>query len=584
MRHSIPRGCPCLWVKRSAIYGVVLKDKYAFNPNMPCRIFPSDLYAFDNSPSLHRELDTLRTLQQGLSQGYCVFHSVHWTRALNPKSMALGEIDFVVMNRAGELLLIEQKTGPLTIENGEIWKSYGNSQPEKSVLVQIQRNQDGLLNKFRKLTNKFLKTQNVLFCPDYKILNAKVSGLERNQIIDATDAEHLCSRLVNLLPEGESDPAAKDVERFLKNELLIQEDLVKISAAQDSLTTRLSSGLTEWVARLDLNPYRLRVQGTAGSGKTQLAISELNKADQLGLKSLYVSFNKPLAQHMSEILPSSVKATSFYAFCEELVRAEDASLSNKSGFVTDSIDELFLLAAAVEPSTDVLYDLVVVDEGQDFTQEQSIFLRSWCRPQGKMLWLDDPMQNIYLKPTVELKDWARLRAPVNYRNPKPIAQFLAYLADSVEECSGEELIGANPIEGFPIEFIQYRKGDLQGLKDSTESAIEKLIKLGFKSSQITVLSFKGLAHSELMKMNSLFGLSLKKPKVDGLGQYTQGDLEVDTLYRYKGLSNMAIVLTEIEFDSLSPRMARLLFVGASRAKLALALVHSSPIEKLYLKS
>lgn len=550
---------------------------------MACRVFPSDyeLSLDAQSPSaLMREIDTLRTLANGLSDGYCVFHSVHWTRAIDPKSRTLGEIDFIVMNRAGELLLIEQKTGPLSEANGDLWKSYSNNHLAKSVTSQLFRNQDGLLNKYRKLQNNLLKTTNVLYCPDYKVLEAKVSGLERNQIIDSSDADFLCQRLMKLLPEGQPSPEAKTIERFLKNELLIQEDLVRISCAQQQLTTRIAGGLSDWVHRLSLDPYRLRVQGTAGSGKTQLAIRELKAALERHEKALYVSFNRPLARHMGEFFGQTVKTTSLFAFCEELVKAEDASYANKRGFLTDTVSELFELAAIIEPTPTQQYDLVIVDEGQDFTQAQADFLVSWAKEDGKLIWLEDPLQNIYFKTPVSLPKWATLQAPVNYRNPKPIADFLAFLANRIMPGKGDELVSSNPIEGAPIELFDYKKEDLRDLKRATESAISTFLSKGFLASQITTLSFKGQAKSELLNLDKLNGLALRKPIPNQVDDYTTGELEIDTLYRYKGLSNLAIVLTEVEFDELNERVARLLFVGASRAKLALSIVHSSPLKKL----
>ena len=551
--------------------------------NMVCRVFPSDfeLSLDAQSPSsLIREIDTLKILANGLSDAYCVFHSVHWTRALDPKSRSLGEIDFIVMNRAGELLLIEQKTGPLSEINGDLWKSYSSNHPAKSITAQLFRNQDGLLNKYRKVQNSLLKTTNVLYCPDYKVLDAKVSGLDRNQIIDSTDADLLCQRLTKLLPEGHSSPQTKTIERFLKNELLIQEDLVRISCAQQQLTTRIAGGLSDWVHRLSLDPYRLRVQGTAGSGKTQLAIRELKAAIARNEKAMYVSFNRPLARHMAEFFDQVVKSISLFAFCEELVRAEDANFAKKRGFLTDSVGELFELAAIIEPTQEQQYDLFIVDEGQDFTQAQADFLVSWAKPQGKLLWLEDPLQNIYFKAPVSLPKWPTLQAPVNYRNPKPIADFLALLANHITPGKGDELVSANPIEGSPIELYEYKKDDSRDLKRATESAISSFLSRGFLASQVTTLSFKGQAKSELLKLDKLNGLSLKKPIPNQVDDYTSGELETDTLYRYKGLSNLAIVLTEVEFDELNERVARLLFVGASRAKLALSIVHSSPLKKL----
>ena len=88
---------------------------------------------------------------------------------------------------------------------------------------------------------------------------------------------------------------------------------------------------------------------------------------------------------------------------------------------------------------------------------------------------------------------------------------------------------------------------------------------GFNVNQISALSFKGQAKSSLLAFDKLNGLALKKPIINKVDEYTTGELETDTLFRYKGLSNLAIVLTEVEFEELKERVARLLFVGASRA-------------------
>lgn len=487
----------------------------------------------------------------------------------------MGEIDFIVMNRAGDLLLIEQKTGSLIESSGDLLKAYAPDRAAKSVTTQILRNQDGLLNKYRKAHQDLLKTTNALYCPDYKIIEAKTAALDRSQIIDSTEVNLLCQKVMKLLPEGVIDPKSKQVERFLKNELLIQEDLVRISSTQGTYTTRLASGLNTWVSRLSLEPYRLRIQGTAGSGKTQLAIHELKRATDQQLRALYLSFNRPLAQHMAELMPKQVKVTSLYSFCEELVRAEDAELASKRGFLTDNVDDLFELAAAIEPTVENQFDVVIVDEGQDFTQAQADFLIQWAKPNGKVMWLEDPIQNIYMKPGVILPQWPVLRAPVNFRNPRPIAEFLARMADKVAPGSGEELTCANPFDGTPIDYYAYERASPTDLKRATEAAIASLLSKGFLGLHITVLSYKGQSKSEILKLEMLNGFKLRKPVLNKTDQYTSGELETDTLFRYKGLSNLAIVLTEVEFDEWKERAARLLFVGASRAKIALCIVHDT---------
>lgn len=459
-------------------------------------------------------------------------------------------------------------------------KSYSQHQPAKSITSQLFRNQDGLLTKYRKLFNELLKTTNVLYCPDYRVIEAKVSALDKNQIIDSSESDLLCQRLMKLLPEGQSAQSSKQIERFLKNELLIQEDLVKITCEQSKFTTRIAAGLSDWVGRLSLEPYRLRVIGTAGSGKTQLAIRQMKTACEKSKSVLYVSFNRPLAKHMNELFSGAAKVVSLSSFCEELVRAEDAELAKKRGYLTSTVEDLFELAASIEPNDSQRYDVLIVDEGQDFTQSQADFLISWVKPEGKVFWLEDPIQNIYFKPSVELPRWPTLATAINYRNPKPIAELLGFLVDHIEPGKGSELISANPFDGFPLEYFEYDKDSLTELRKSTEAAIASLLSKNFTLDQITVLSFKGQAKSQLLLLEKLNGLQLKKPIADKFDEYTSGELETDTLFRFKGLSNLAIVLTEVEFTQLSERVSRLLFVDASRAKLALCIVHDSPLKKM----
>jgi superfamily I DNA and RNA helicase len=54
--------------------------------------------------------------------------------------------------------------------------------------------------------------------------------------------------------------------------------------------------------------------------------------------------------------------------------------------------------------------------------------------------------------------------------------------------------------------------------------------------------------------------------------YSQGDLLVESVYRFKGQAAPAIILAEIDFDVLDDQAVRKLFVGATRSSLKLILV------------
>jgi len=90
------------------------------------------------------ELDLLRTLELGLSNAYTLFHSVDWSRGTAEHEQH-GEIDIVVVNLAGDVLLMEVKSGGVDLVKGGIFKSYG--QETKNVTAQVGLQYGGLRNR-----------------------------------------------------------------------------------------------------------------------------------------------------------------------------------------------------------------------------------------------------------------------------------------------------------------------------------------------------------------------------------------------------------------------------------------------------
>ena len=75
-------------------------------------IIPSDITQLALSGAHSLELETLAYLKKALPGDYTVFHGVHWSKDY-AGGTSFGEIDFVIINRSGEVLFIEQKNGPL---------------------------------------------------------------------------------------------------------------------------------------------------------------------------------------------------------------------------------------------------------------------------------------------------------------------------------------------------------------------------------------------------------------------------------------------------------------------------------------
>ena len=67
---------------------------------------------------------------------------------------------------------------------------------------------------------------------------------------------------------------------------------------------------------------------------------------------------------------------------------------------------------------------------------------------------------------------------------------------------------------------------------------------------------------------------------DGTAVWTDGELLVDTLFRFKGQAADAVVITEIDFSELDLNARRRLFVALTRARLQAVLVTTESAAKL----
>ena len=100
------------------------------------RIIPDGWRELSVTGAAQREIETLAVLADGLPDDYTVYHAVHWT-GIDGHFAIYGEIDFAVVNLAGDLLLIEQKCGFLDETAAGLVKQYPGK--SKSVPVQISR-------------------------------------------------------------------------------------------------------------------------------------------------------------------------------------------------------------------------------------------------------------------------------------------------------------------------------------------------------------------------------------------------------------------------------------------------------------
>lgn len=538
------------------------------------KVFPDGWRELEATGAAGREIQTLHRLAAGLDDRYSVYHGVHWTRIEGNDFAIVGAIDFAILGPTGKLLLMEQKSGILTETAAGLVKRFPDRQ--RNVSIHLARTAQALRERLRRSCDgEPVVLDTLLYCPDYVVREPGSAGIDPARIVDARRKDELLSVIRAILPaDGEAAGPRAKIHRFLGDILQL---VPEVNAAVDeagALSTRLSGGLAHWARRIEFEPFRLRVIGTAGSGKTQLAMAVYREAIAAGRRPLYVCYNRPLADHIARIAPPGGEVATYHQLGDRVCRArgETPDFAQPGAFA-----KLEAVLDTHSPTDRDRCDELIVDEGQDFRETWAANLLRWLRPEGRAWWLEDPMQNLYGRPAVALPGWVTLRSDINYRTPKPIVESLNRMLPLPRTMEA-----GSPLAGAEIEIIAY--ADANDLVAKTVSALTRCIGLGFKRPHIALVTYRGREHSKLALLDKLGPYPLRAPtgRYDLFGNalFTEGDILIDSVLRFKGRAAPCVVFTEIDFETLDDAAVRRLFVGATRASMKLTLVASERAARL----
>lgn len=522
------------------------------------KLHPDLPFLEPQAAGLTAELDVVQRLAAGLSDAFAVFHSVDWSMG-SAAAERHGEIDVVVANQAGDLLLIEVKAGGVEFRPEGIFKRYGQRQRDVTAQVRLQY---GALRSRLERAGLSVRLHHLLVLPDLKVQSETVQW-PRERIVDCDELNHLVGRVMEQLGPGVPAPALHArVMAFLENRFQVAPDVSTMTGRVMEASRRLSAGLATWVPRLSVPSGLIRVVGTAGSGKTQLALRLLRDADQQGLSATYICFNRALADHMARLAPVRTPAETFHEYAVRVCRRAGMEIDFSSPGIFDRV-AAGCIAALEDAEPDL--DLLVLDEGQDLQPEWVQAMLSRLRPQGRAVLMEDPNQQLYAdRPGYDLPDATTVTSLENFRTPRALVGLinLLHLTDEpIEACS--------PYAGEVPDPIVY--DDEVACARATESAIRRCLQRGFGIEDVAVVSLRGRERSALQRADRLGPWSVRRFSgtydEGGGAVWTQGELLVESVRRFKGQAAPAVILTECDFESVEPLTRRLLFVGFTRARM-----------------
>ena len=466
------------------------------------RIVPSDLTRLALSGAHEPEIETLATLRDALPDDYTVFHGVHWTRQYTGRTL-YGEIDFVVVNNAGRVLCIEQKNGGLEESEGGLFKDYGDER--KSVGDQILRSVDASgrnspTRSERSLgwTSSTWSTARTMRSNGYPLPGWTASGLWTPRKASSSRAS---SR--QYLPPGTPDGGgwAHQVHAFFRQTFEVVPDVHAHIDAQERTYTRLSHGLLEVLANIEMEPLRLHALATAGNGKTLVARHFFDQCVERGGCPLLLCFNRPLAERLKHLVAVGGMVTTWYQFCDKFLKARGIQLDYEAmwgnpDFWVAAAKQVEEMALAETPSGDWGFDTLIVDEAQDFEGDWFEAVRLFLREDADVLWLEDPNQNVrgVDPPALHGQGFVGYRSMLNYRSPERIARFVnAVLPELPFTC-------ANDLPGLGTGTVFY--------DDPTEQPrlvgriVGRLLNERFRPQDIAVLSCRGLERPPLRRSSA----------------------------------------------------------------------------------
>ena len=332
---------------------------------------------------------------------------------------------------------------------------------------------------------------------------------------------------------------------------------------------------------------RSLIQGSAGTGKTMIAIESAIRAASEGKKVLLVCYNRFIGEWIKVQVKDwaeNIVASSIHNLLFEL--SDGFDYDNRFGNESEFYDRYLprLIKDMFSKGIHSKFDKLIIDEGQDLIREEYLALFDAMLTEGLIngeweIYGDFERQAIYAQlPKNDMLTLLKTKGPfsnfllkINCRNTRQIGEETSLM-------SGFEKppFLLEHLLGIPVEYLFY-KDDVDQNKKMIE-LLRKLLKEGIYPNDLTILSPKKFDHACVRTITEVSVKELRevlmKPST------TDTDYHFATIHSYKGLENNYIVITDIEH--LSDEQARsLLYIGMSRARYGLILLISDSVRNEY---
>lgn len=540
-------------------------------------MIPSEM---ENDNNSWGEKKVFEALKRNLSNDYTVFHSVRWNRRNERDTVVWGECDFTLFHPTKGIIVIEVKSGGVECHNDHwtyIRTDNGETHDMKNPLKQADRSKYRFIDLIEDTieTNgpdaNYCLVEPAVWFPS--VPNREQIGelpMEyRPEIVLLEEAlertEHFIDRIYDFYDGKRHTKLSTDSIQKIKNAFAPHYRALpslrsKREEQEDAFDrmTKEQNFLLEY-----LEEQRVAViQGAAGTGKTWLAVAKAQKLAKTG-KVLFLCFNQFLRLDLQGIKDNKPQEYANIDFMNlpQLV-------SKKLAVPSVDKDDIHVFLDRFD-NYEWEYKHIVIDEGQDFDDIEIEKLYDIALLQdGAFYVFFDKNQFVQGR---EFPKWlinaeCRLVLSINCRNTFAIADTSGKTIDVSPRVKDKGVKGDMP------QF--YICGDPRKAMRTITSIIDKYRLNGYKYDQICIITTKTEDKSILNGIERLGNHRVLSARGNDGVLFT-------TARKFKGLESDVVIVIDVDKETFgNDENRRLFYVGSSRAKHYLDIIHSGDDEDL----
>lgn len=491
-----------------------------------------------------------------------------------------GEIDFVVVCDRG-VACLEIKGGRVECRNGRWYfiDRYGVSrQKPEGPFAQVTGNMFSLRGvlkrqfKGKQYMNRILVASGVVF-PDIRF-ESRSQEIIPEIIYDknTTDITAYINCIFDYWEERQhkepcrlSDEDITEVVSYLRGNFVFIPTLNDRLADVEKRLVRLTFEQVQIMDALSMNE-RLMIEGSAGTGKTMLAVHFAKMQAENGKRVLYLTFNKNLAYNVQHQLGDreNLRIINIHALFGNYVQIDVEHLNeNPQQYFSVELPKAFyeyVSSLETEALERMQYDLLIMDEGQDiltpiYLQVLDLLLLGGLE-NGSWAIFYDEKQNIYNPyfqegfSKLQLYTAAKFRLFVNCRNTIQIG-------DCSSKLSGIKLYEYIHENGEKVQQIQY--DDQNDFAEKVEKIIQDLREEKVNLSDVAFLAPKQYKKSMLKDV---------KIEVNELNAEINIDKDIPiyaTIQGFKGLDSKIVILFDVDHIR-EESFSSIMYIATTRAR------------------